>query len=312
MSSYLPIKEMKIIMMDPNCPPRLMTAMVTPMNDVGKVNYQMAEKLAKRLVRYGSKGIVLAGSTGESPTLSNREKLTLFKVVLNVIGNEATVIAGTSNSNTQESIDFSGRVADMGVDALMLTVPSYNKPQQEGLYQHFKSIAESVSIPCILYNVPSRTGLNMTAETTIRLSAIPNIIGIKEASSDLDQIEEIIFQTDSNFRVWSGNDHETADILYNGGYGVVSVASHLVGKLIEEMIWNCVEKNYFTASSLNAHLLDLFKVLFIESNPVPVKTALRIMDIDVGGTRLPLVPLCSASKEKLRATLYEYEEDIKI
>jgi 4-hydroxy-tetrahydrodipicolinate synthase len=291
-------------------PPRLITAMVTPMREDGVVDFDKVNYLAKLLARTGSDGIVLSGSTGESPTLSHNEKLDLFYEVIEAVGDKTAIIAGTGNYNTRESIMLSIDAENAGVDALLLVVPYYNRPQQEGLYQHFKAIAESVDIPCILYNVPSRTATNMTAETTIRLSKIPNIVGIKEASSDMEQIQKIINNTPDNFYVWSGNDDDTHKIMLFGGYGVVSVASHLVGLQLRSMIEACIHENFDEASATHEQLLDLFNILFIEPNPVPVKSALRIAGIDVGDPRLPLVPMSPENEEKLRAVLAKHTMDI--
>ena len=228
---------------------RLLTAMITPFHENGDINFEMAAKLAKAIVDSGSDGLVIGGTTGEAPTISDEEKLKLFSVVKESIGNNHSLIAGTTNNNTKESIKLSKLAESENVDGLLLTVPSYNKPTQEGLYQHFKNISEEVSIPCILYNVPSRTSLNMTDETTIKLSELKNIIGIKEASNDLDQITSIIDNTSSDFKVWSGNDNETLYIMAAGGYGVVSVAGHIVSGQIKQMIGNLLEGNIELAGS---------------------------------------------------------------
>ena len=215
---------------------RLVTAMITPFDEEGGVNYEEARKLALALVDSGSDGLVVTGTTGESPTLSADEKLRLYSEIKQAVGDRAAVIAGTTDNDTAKSIELSKQAEREGADAILLTVPAYNKPTQEGLYQHFKSIADSVHLPGILYNVTSRTSLNMSNETTVRLSQIDNIVGIKEAGSDLDQITRIIRDTDDDFRVWSGNDNETFYIMGLGGYGIVSVASHLVGRQIKAMM----------------------------------------------------------------------------
>ena len=195
---------------------RLVTAMITPFDAQGEVNYAEAKRLASALVDSGSEGLVVTGTTGETPTLSAEERLRLYSEVKSAVGDRAAVIAGTTDNNTAASIELSKLAEREGADALLLTVPAYNKPTQDGLYQHFKSIAESVHLPCILYNVTSRTSLNMSDETTVRLSAVDNIIGVKEAGSDLDQITRIIRDTPDSFRVWSGNDNETFYIVAAG------------------------------------------------------------------------------------------------
>ena len=215
---------------------RLITAMITPFDEEGKVDYSQAKRLANHLLDSGSDGLVVSGTTGESPTLTNEEKLRLFAEVKEAIGDRGSVIAGTGNYSTAESIELSREAQKQGADALLLVVPYYNKPPQEGLYQHFKAIAAETDLPCVVYNVTSRTSLNMSHETTIRLSHIDNIVGIKEAGSDMDQIARIIEGAADGFRVWSGNDNETFYIMSMGGYGVVSVASHLVGNQIKQMM----------------------------------------------------------------------------
>ena len=208
---------------------RLLTAMVTPFDEEGQVDYEQAKRLSNALVDSGSDGLVVSGTTGESPTLTTEEKLRLFSELKRAVGDRAAIIAGTGNYSTAESIELSKAAEREGVDGLLLVVPYYNKPPQEGLYQHFKAVASSVHIPCILYNVTSRTSLNMTHETTIRLSEIDNIVGVKEAGSDMNQIARIIDGAKPGFLVWSGNDNETFYIMATGGYGVVSVLAHIVG-----------------------------------------------------------------------------------
>ncbi len=215
---------------------RVLTAMATPFDRNGEIDFNQAQRLAAALLDSGSDGLVVAGTTGESPTLTTKEKLKLFAAVREVAAGRGAVIAGTGNYATAESIEMTHEAERVDVDGVLLVVPYYNKPTQEGLYRHFEAIARSTSLPCMLYNVPSRTGTNMTAETTIRLSAIPNIAGVKEASGDLAQSARIIEHVRPDFRVWSGNDEDTLPILAAGGYGIVSVAAHLVGNQIAEAI----------------------------------------------------------------------------
>ena len=200
----------------------------------------------------------------------------------------------------------------LGVDAILMTVPSYNKPPQEGLYRHFKSIAESVHIPCVLYNVPSRTATNMTVHTTVRLSHVDNIVGVKEASSDLVQITKIIRDTDDDFRVWSGNDDETFPIMCAGGYGVVSVLSHLVGNQIKAMRGMILEGDIESAASEHRRLLDIFKIMFLVSNPIPVKYSVGMAGFDVGRPRLPLVPPDEATAAQIDAVVSRYNIDLPV
>ena len=291
---------------------RLITAMVTPFDEQGQVDYGQAKRLATALLDSGSDGLVVSGTTGESPTLSTEEKLRLFAEVKGAIGDRGSVIAGTGNYNTAESIELSKEAEREGVDALLLVVPYYNKPPQEGLYQHFKAIAQSVHLPCIVYNVTSRTSLNMTHETTIRLSHIDNIVGVKEAGSDMDQIARIIDGAQAGFRVWSGNDNETFYIVGMGGYGVVSVASHLVGMQIKQMIGLLLEGDVERAGAEHRRLLPLFKVLFVVSNPIPVKYSLNKVGFDVGQPRLPLVPADERSAAQIDQVLARYEIDLPV
>jgi len=269
---------------------RLITAMVTPFDKKGEVDYDQAKKLALALLKSGSEGLVLAGTTGESPTLLHKEEeITLFQEVKKAVGNKGSIIANTGSNSTAEAVLSTKDAEKLGVDACLLVVPYYNKPSQEGLYQHFKTIAESTSLPCILYNVPARTVAGLTAETTIRLSKIPNIIGIKEASGDLAQISRIILETRDDFLVWSGNDSDTLLVMALGGYGVVSVVSHLVGKQINEMIYDFVKGDVKKATELHLRLTPLFTALFLVANPCPVKYALNKVGFNVGKPRLPLV-----------------------
>ncbi len=291
---------------------RLITAMVTPFDEQGRVDYKQAKRLAKALLDSGSDGLIVSGTTGESPTLSTEEKLRLYAEVKGVVGDSGAVIAGTGNYNTAESIELSREAQREGVDGLLLVVPYYNKPPQEGLYRHFKAIAESVELPCIVYNVTSRTSLNMTHETTIRLSGIDNIVGVKEAGSDMDQITRIIDGAKPGFLVWSGNDNETYYIMATGGYGVVSVASHLVGAQIKQMMGYLLEGDVEKAAAEHRRLLPLFKVLFVVSNPIPVKHSLNHVGFKVGSPRLPLVPADPKSAAQIEEVLRGYDIDVPV
>ncbi len=291
---------------------RLITAMITPMDEEGKVDYPQARRLANALLDSGSDGLVVSGTTGESPSLTNEEKLRLFAEVKEAIGDRGAVVAGTGNYNNAESIEMSREAEKVGADGLLLTVPYYNKPPQEGMYQHFKAIAESVSIPCMLYNVPSRTSINMTSQTTLRLAEIDNIVGVKEASSDLDQIARIIGGAPDGFRVWSGNDNETFYIMAMGGYGIVSVASHLVGNQIKQMMGLILEGDIERAAAEHHRLMDIFKGLFIVSNPIPVKHSVNQAGMDVGAPRLPLVPPDDATAAQIDDIVSRYDIDLPV
>ncbi|HEY5625894.1 MAG TPA: 4-hydroxy-tetrahydrodipicolinate synthase, partial [Dehalococcoidia bacterium] len=214
---------------------RVLTAMATPFDREGEVDYAQAKRLALALLDAGSDGLVVAGTTGEAPTLTHDEKLALFREVRAAVGDRGAVIAGTGTNNTAASIELSQEAQAIGVDGLLLTTPYYSKPPQEGLYRHFQAIAAATSLPCILYNIPGRTAVNVTAETQLRLAEIPNMAGVKEASGDLDQIAEII-ESARHFRVWSGDDQMTLPIIAIGGYGVVGVATHLIGLQVRTMI----------------------------------------------------------------------------
>ncbi len=291
---------------------RLLTAMVTPFDDRGEVDYVQAKRLALTLVASGSDGLVVSGTTGESPALTREEKLRLFAEIKAAVGDKGTIIAGTGNYSTRESIELTREAEKAGVDGALLVVPYYNKPTQEGLYQHFRAIAESTILPCVLYNVPSRTITNMLPETVIRLAAVPNIVGIKEASANLEQVARIIHETAEDFLVWSGNDGDTFHIMSMGGYGVISVASHLVGFEIKQMIERCLAGEMAAAGAVHIALLPLVSALFIVSNPMPVKYALNQVGFSVGKPRLPLTEPDERSAETIRKTLGRYKIDLRI
>jgi len=289
---------------------RLLTAMVTPFDEKGKVDYQQAKRLAQALLKSGSQGVVVSGTTGECPTLTKEEKLRLFAEVKSAVGQG--VIAGTGSYSTSESIKLTKEAERVGADAILLVVPYYNKPTQEGLFQHFKAIAESTSLSCILYNVPSRTVTNLSAETVIRLSQIDNIVGVKEASSNFEQIAKILQGTKKDFLVYSGNDGDTLPILALGGYGVISVASHLVGNQIGEMMEKFLSGKIEEAAQLHRKLLPLINALFIVSNPIPVKHALNYIGFPVGKPRLPLTEPDEKTKAMIEAALRDYHIDLPV
>jgi 4-hydroxy-tetrahydrodipicolinate synthase len=291
---------------------RLLTAMVTPFDARGEVDYQQVKKLALSLLDSGSDGVVVSGTTGESPTLSQEEKLRLFAEVKSALGNRGVVVAGTGNNDTRESHELTREAEKIGVDACLLVVPYYNRPTQQGLWEHFKAIAHSTTLPCIIYNVPSRTVTNLAADTLIKLSQIDNIVGVKEASGNLGQIAEIIQGTGEDFLVYSGNDSDTLPILTLGGYGVISVASHLVGIQIKGMMEKFLNGKPQEAARIHRYLLPLVNALFIVSNPVPVKWALNYVGFPVGKPRLPLVEPDEKSADLIKATLKNYKIDLPI
>jgi len=291
---------------------RLLTAMITPFTAEEKVDYQQARNLAQALLDSGSDGVVVSGTTGESPTLFTEEKLRLFGEVKSQIANKGAIVAGTGNYNTRESQQLTKEAEKIGVDACLLVVPYYNRPTQQGLFEHFKAIASATTLPCIIYNVPSRTVTNITADTVIKLSQIDNIVGIKEASGNLSQIAKIIQETKDDFLIYSGNDSDTLSILALGGYGVISVASHLVGNQIREMMEKFLNGRSKEAASIHRNLLPLIEALFIVPNPMPVKYALNYLGFPVGKPRLPLVEPDAKSAEIIQATLKNYKIDLPI
>jgi 4-hydroxy-tetrahydrodipicolinate synthase len=291
---------------------RLLTAMVTPFDARGEVDYQQAKKLALSLLNSGSDGVVVSGTTGESPTLSREEKLRLFAEIKSAIADHGAVVAGTGNYDTRESQELTKEAERIGVDACLLVVPYYNRPTQQGLWEHFKAIAQSTTLPCIIYNVPSRTVTNLAADTLIKLSQIDNIVGVKEASGNLGQIAEIIQEIREDFLVYSGNDSDTFPILALGGYGVISVASHLVGIQIKDMMEKFLSGKPQEAAKIHRYLLPLVNALFIVSNPIPVKWALNYVGFPVGKPRLPLVEPDEKSADLIKATLKNYKIDLPI
>ena len=291
---------------------RLLTAMVTPFDSQGKVDYQQARNLAQALLNSGSDGLVLSGTTGESPTLNFEEKLRLFTEVKSAIAKRGTIVTGTGTYNTRESQELTKEAEKVGVDACVLVVPYYNRPPQQGLFEHFNAIARATTLPCILYNVPSRSGTNLAADTVIELSQIDNIIGVKEASGNLRQIAEIIQGAKGDFLVYSGNDSDTLPILTLGGYGVVSVASHLVGIQIKDMMEKFLNGETQEAASIHRHLLPLINALFVVTNPMPVKYALNYLGFPVGKPRLPLIEPDEKSAEIIKAALKNYKIDLPL
>ena len=294
---------------------RLLTAMVTPFTTTGEVDYVRAREISKKIIKNGSDGLVIGGTTGEAPSMSDEEKLNLYKEVKDAIGDEGTVIAGTTDNNTRKSVELSISAEKLGVDALLLTVPAYNKPTQGGLIEHFKEIAGSVKIPGILYNVPSRTALNMDLDTTLELSEIPNIIGTKEASSDADQINYIIKNVSDSFKVWSGNDNETFSIISAGGYGVVSVAGNLISAQVKHLIGLILEGNIELAAKEHLRLLPLFNALFFITNPIPVRYAMNRCGLNVGSGRLPMIPSDDELQlfaKKFDPVMDEYDIDVQV
>ncbi|MBC7326788.1 4-hydroxy-tetrahydrodipicolinate synthase [bacterium] len=280
---------------------KVVTAMVTPFKaDDLEVNWEIVPELTDYLIENGSDGLVVAGTTGESPTLTFEEKVRLFKEVKERAKNKARVIAGTGSYCTAESIHLTKAAEEVGVDAIMLVVPYYNKPPQDGLYNHFRAIASQTSLPVILYNIPGRTACNLEAKTLARLAKdVPNIKGVKEASGNLVQVAEIASLTTDDFEILSGEDALTLPMLSVGGRGVISVASHIAGKKLREMIDSFFNGDIQKAKKIHLELLPLFRVLFITTNPIPVKTAMEMVGIKVGPPRPPLCPANEQQKEEI-------------
>jgi 4-hydroxy-tetrahydrodipicolinate synthase len=291
---------------------RLITAMVTPFDEEGGVDYEQMKRLSLALLDSGSDGLLVSGTTGERPTLTDEEQLKLFATVKETVGVKGTVMAGTGSNCTREGVNMTREAERVGVDAILLVVPYYNKPTQEGLYAHFKAIAQSTSLPCILYNVPSRTVTSLAPDTVVRLSQIDNIVGIKEASGNLGQIAKIIDSTGEDFLVYSGNDGDTFPIMAMGGYGVISVVSHLVGNQMQEMLQKLISGNMKDAAAIHHRLLPLIDALFVVSNPIPVKYALNHVGFSVGSPRLPLTEPDEKSAAAIEATLKKHRIDLKV
>ena len=286
---------------------RILTAMVTPFDQNGEIDWQATENLINYLIANGTDGLVVSGTTGESPTLSEEEKIQLFKFAVKVVNGRIPVIAGTGSYNTKASIELTQVAERAGVDAVMLVAPYYNKPSQEGLYQHFKAIAESTVLPIILYNVPGRTVVNISVDTVVRLSEIKNIVAIKEASGNLDAMAQIIEKTPENFSLYSGDDGLTIPALSIGGTGVISVASHIIGNEMQAMIQKFLNGNIQEAARDHRKLLPVMKVLFATPNPTSVKAALNLNGVNVGGVRLPMIPLNDEELNNLKNVLNTIE-----
>ncbi|MEH7251141.1 4-hydroxy-tetrahydrodipicolinate synthase [Neobacillus niacini] len=282
---------------------QVLTAMVTPFDQHVEVDYNATRTLVNYLIENGTDGLVVAGTTGESPTLSSEEKVSLFKFVVEVVAGRVPVIAGTGSNNTRASIRLTKQAEEAGVDGIMLVTPYYNKPSQEGMYQHFKAIAEATSLPVMLYNIPGRSAVNMSVETTVRLSEISNIVALKEASGDLDAAAEIISHTPADFTLYSGDDGLTLPILSIGGAGVVSVSSHIIGNEMQEMVTLFKNGRVQEAAASHRRLLPLMKALFATPNPTSVKAALNMQGVQVGDVRLPLVPLTDEEMSALQNVL---------
>ena len=292
---------------------RLLTAMVTPMDQQGEVDWTQTKTLANKLLDSGSHGMVVGATTGEGPTLSHEEKLRLWSETKAAVGERGAVVANTGNYSTSESITLSREAEDIGVDGLLLTVPYYNKPPQEGIYQHFKAIAASTHLPCILYNIPSRTGIKMSLETTIRASHIDNIIGVKDATADFELMARTIDGASDGFRIWSGNDGDTFPLLCLGGYGVICVVSNLFGRQMRNIIDLTVEGKTQAAAAEHLRFLPVCNGMTgIASNPIPLKYAMNKVGFYVGQPRLPLIPADDEMASQVDKLLETFSIDLPL
>lgn len=289
----------------------VITAMVTPFSQDGQVNHQMVEELVQYLFANGSESVLVNGTTGESPTLSKEEKLALMKTAVQAAKGKGKVIAGTSNNNTADSIAMTKEAEKTGVDAILAVTPYYNKPPQEGMVEHFAAIAQATSLPVILYNIPSRTNCNLLPETVLRLSKIDNIVGIKESSGNLNQVGEIISKVDNNFVVYSGDDSMTLPYMSLGARGVISVASHLKGVRIKEMVVSFQNNDLKTAQKIYYELLPMFTNLFVTTNPIPIKYCLNRVNIYVGPCRPPMTGMTNNERAILDKMLADYGLEYK-
>ncbi len=274
------------------------TALVTPFLN-GQINYPMAEQLLKRQMEAGIQAVVIGGTTGESPTLTDEEKLTLFRRCKEYVGNQCKIIAGTGSNDTAHAVALSRAAEECGVDGLLIVSPYYNKATPDGLFAHYLAIAHAVEIPIILYNVPSRTGVDMPVSVYKRLSSLPNVIGVKEASTDITKVTKIRVDCPADFSIWSGNDDQAVPVIALGGQGVISVMSNVCPMETQAMALAALDGDFDTAAALQCKLQPLCELLFCEVNPIPVKAALGMIGYDCGECRLPLTTLTPEHRQKM-------------
>ena len=285
---------------------RMIPAMVTPFDENRELDVDKVQALAARLVDGGSDSLIINGTTGESPTVFYPQKIELFRAVVEAVGDRVPVIANVGDNCTADTVDFAREVAELGVDGFMCVVPYYNKPPQEGIYQHFRTIANAVELPIILYNIPGRCVVNMEAETTLRLAReCANVVAVKEASGKLDQVKAIVEGAPEGFAVYSGDDAATFDIMRLGGAGVISTIGNVAPARMKEIVDLCAAGDWEAAAAANEALMPLMKGLFETSNPNLVKEALKLLGFPVGGVRLPLVDATPAQSERLAAIMRE-------
>ena len=284
---------------------RVITAMVTPLDSQLNVDFGQAGKLAQRLIDSGTDTILVGGTTGESPTLTDNERVWLVEAVLDAIGDKAPVIAGTGTNSTAASVALTKQAEALGAHGAMLVAPYYNKPPQNGLYAHFRTVAEATRLPVMVYNVPGRTSVNITPETMGRLAEIENIVALKEAGGSADQASEMVRAVRGKLRVYSGDDSLTLPMMAIGAYGVVSVVSNVAGRLVADMVKAFAAGETARATELHLQLLPLFKGLFLTTNPIPVKAALCLQGFDAGGLRLPLIEATEEQVAAVRKAMVE-------
>lgn len=284
----------------------ILTAMVTPFTSSGQVDWPALDILVEHLLANASDALVVTGSTGEAATLSTEEKLQIYAHVVAKVGDRAKVIAGTGTNDTQETIELTRRAQAVGVHGIMLVAPYYNKPPQNALYAHFKAVADACDLPILIYNVPGRTACNILPATILRLAKVNNIFGVKEASGNLDQVSEIAAVAPADFVIYSGDDSLTLPILSVGGYGVVSVASHLIGCQLKQMVQAYKRGDVLQAQRLHAEVFPVCKAMFVTSNPIPLKAALNMIGIGVGKPRLPLLPCSGQEEAAVRQALLDF------
>lgn len=286
----------------------VMTAMVTPFKADLTIDWARVDALVDHLIKTGSEALVVHGTTGESPTLTHEEEYELYRAVKKAAAGRCKIIAGTGSNSTETTIKSTKKAEEIGVDGVMVVVPYYNKPSPEGMFQHFQAVAKNTSLPIIIYNIPGRTGINLTPETTARLAGIKNIVGLKDAAGSLDQTSSTRQLCPKEFTIWSGDDSLTLPMMAVGAVGIISVASHIVGKEIAAMVGAYHAGNVKKATELHLKLLPIFKVLFITSNPSPVKYALGLIGQPVGKPRLPLVEPSESEKEQIAKVI----KDLKL
>lgn len=291
---------------------RLLTAMVTPFQENGEVDYEQAKKLALALLDSGSDGVVVAATTGEAPTLTWEEEQRLFIEIKSAVGDRGTIVAYTGSNSTAEAVENTEKAEKTGVDACLSVVPYYNRPSQEGIYRHFKAIAESTSLPVIMYNIPSRVVVNMEPDTIARLSEIDNIVGVKEACGNMEHVAKTLNGARDGFLIWSGNDNDTFPIIALGGYGLIGVTTHLVGRQYRKMMELLLANQMAEAAVIHRRLVPLVNAMFCAPNPGPVKYAMNHLGFRVGNPRLPLVPPDEKQSALIRETVAKYEIDLKM